>query len=353
MIPLYKPFMPAELPETDAILHSGALSFGKWGREFEACLRSFVGNQNLLTTNSYSNAIHIALATLGLQPGDEVIASPMACLASNQPLVTFGLKVVWADIDPHTGTLDPESVEKAITPQTRLIYHNHFCGYVGYVDEIYDVAHRYGLLVIDDCVEAFGSEYKGKKMGNLGADASVFSFQTVRLPNTIDGGAIAFADEKCMGKATLIRDFGIDRPRFRDKNTEISPDCDISLKGYAGTMSDFNSYIGCVQMEQLPELLKKQRKNAVDWENRFDNTSYMIKSLPIRKDVYPNYWVFGILSDDKERDMLMFREQGYYASGVHLPNCYYSVFGRQLVLKGVQEFYNMFFALPCGWWMGD
>lgn len=351
MIPLFKPFMPAELPEVDNILHSGVLSFGKWGREFENKLKAFIGNDNILTTNTYSNAIHIALATLGLQPGDEVIASPMACLASNQPLVTFGLKVVWADIDPSIGTLNPESVAKAITPKTKLIYHNHFCGYVGYVDEIYQIAREHGLLVIDDCVEAFGSEYNGKRMGNLGADASVFSFQTVRLPNTIDGGAIAFSDAKYMAKATLIRDFGIDRPRFRDQNGEISPDCDIALKGYAGTVSDFNSYIGCVQMEHLEELLAKQKKNAVEWQNRFDQTSSMIKAVPIRKGVSPNYWVFGVLSDHKVDDMLMFREQGYYASGVHLPNCYYSVYGEQIQLPGVQEFYNKFFALPSGWWM--
>lgn len=351
MISLYRPYMPAELPELDSILHSGALAYGKWGYEFESRLRSFVGNENLITTNTYSNAIHITLATLGLKPGDEVIASPMACLASNQPLVTYGLKVRWADIDPNTGTLNPESVEKAITSQTRLIYHNHFCGYIGYVEEINKIARNHGLLVIDDCVEAFGSEYKGKRMGNLGADASVFSFQTVRLPNTIDGGAIAFADGKYMPKAIVIRDFGIDRPRFRDKNAEISPDCDIALKGYAGTMSDFNSYIGCIQMDHLEELLAKQKRNAVGWQNRFDQTSSMIKAVAIRKGVSPNYWVFGVLSDHKEDDMLMFREQGYYTSGVHLPNTYYSVFGKQIQLSGVQEFYNKFFALPCGWWM--
>lgn len=350
MIPLYKPFMP-ELPDLDTILHSGVLNFGKWGREFESKLKAFIGNDNLLTTNTYSNAIHVVLATLGLQPGDEVIASPMACLASNQPLITYGLKVKWADIDPHNGTLDPISVEKSISSDTKLIFHNHFCGYVGYVEEINAIAHNHGILVIDDCVEAFGSQLNGKRMGNLGTDASVFSFQTVRLPNTIDGGAIAFADGKYISKATLIRDFGIDRPRFRDKYAEISADCDIALKGYAGTVSDVNSYIGCKQMEQLESLLEKQLKNAIEWENRFDHTSSMIQALPIRKGVKPNYWVFGVLTDHKEQDMLSFRNQGYYASGVHLPNSYYSVFGLTSQLLGVNEFYNRFLALPCGWWM--
>lgn len=349
MIPLYKPFMP-DLPEMQSILHSGQLAYGKWGREFENRLRSYIGNDRVIVTNTYSNAIHVALSALGLVPGDEVIASPMACLASNQPLVTYGLKVKWADVNPQTGTLDPDSVEQVVSSSTKLIFHNHFCGYVGEVDAINAIAKRHGILVIDDCVEAFGSEYRGRRLGNLGTDASVFSFQTVRLPNTIDGGAIAFADSSHLAKAILIRDFGIDRPHFRDNNAEISSDCNISLKGYAGTMSDVNGYIGCRQMETIDSLLTIQRQNAILWEKRI-GSFLSIKSLPFNSDVKPNYWVYGVLSEDKERDMLEFREEGYYASGVHLPNSYYSVFGKQVQLPGVQAFYNKFLALPCGWWV--
>ena len=148
MIPLYKPYMPKELPELESILQSGVLNYSRWGREFETQLRSFIGNENVLTTNTYSNAIWIALATLGLKPGDEVLASPMACLVSNQPLVTYGLKVKWVDIDPLVGTLSPDAVEKAITPNTKVIYHNHFCGYVGYVESR---QRRQPVLADDSC----------------------------------------------------------------------------------------------------------------------------------------------------------------------------------------------------------
>lgn len=349
MISLYKPYMP-ELPGMQEILHSGQLSFGKWGRAFEEKLRLYIGNENVLTTNTYSNAIHVVLSSLGLNPGDEVIASPMACLASNQPLLTYGLKVRWADILPEYGTLDPDSVKKTITSNTKLIYHNHFCGYVGLVDEINAIAQDYGIMTVDDCVEAFGAEYKGRRMGNLGTDASVFSFQTVRLPNTIDGGAVAFSDSKYMDRASLVRDFGIDRTIFRDENAEISAECNINLRGYAGMMSDVNSYIGCVQMDHIEELLGKQRTNALGWERRLDQRSD-IKTIPVRREVSPNYWVYGILTDNKKRDMLMFREKGYYASGVHLPNNGYSVFGECVQMSGVQAFYDKFLALPCGWWM--
>ena len=82
-----------------------------------------------------------------------------------------------------------------------------------------------------------------------------------------------------------------------------------------------------------------------------DRVSPQVKPLPVLPGGMPNYWVFGVLSENKKRDLLTFREQGYYASGVHLPNSFYSVFGSSLTLKGVKEFNNKFFAIPCGWWM--
>ena len=115
MIPLYKPYMPKELPELYNILYSGALSYEKWGHLFEEKLSTFLGVNDLLTTNSYASAIQIALTILELKPGDEVISSPMSCLASNMPLKTYGLDIVWADIDPNTGTLSPDSVREKIT----------------------------------------------------------------------------------------------------------------------------------------------------------------------------------------------------------------------------------------------
>lgn len=345
MIPLYKPYMPVELPELINILHSGELAYGKWGKEFESRLRLYVGVDNLMTTNTYAMSIQIALTVLGLKPGDEVISSPMSCLASNQPLNTYGLKVKWADIDPTTGTLCPDSVRKSITSDTKLIFHNHFCGYIGHVDEINTIGRELGIPVIDDCVEAFGSKYKGNIAGNLGTDITIFSFQTVRLPNTIDGGAVVFKDKKLYKAALLARDFGICRNIFRDQNGEISPFCDISTPGFGGTMSDVNSYIGCLQMDNLPKLLKKQKTNANKW-----NEEICFFKLNNRDEIEPNYWVYGVLSDNKVEDMFRFRGQGFYASGVHLPNSYYSVFGAQDHHLGVLEFNKKFVALPCGWW---
>ena len=349
MIPLFKPYMPQELPEVNTILHSGALAYGKWGHEFEKKLGEYIGNTQILATNSFNAAYQVAITTLGLLPDDEVIGSPMTCLASNQPFATQNVKVVWADIEPSTGMLDVEDVRKKITPRTRAILMNHFCGYVGYVDEILALAKEYGLYVIEDAIEGFGSEYKGKKVGNLGADVTVYSFQTVRLPNTIDGGAVSFKDKALYDKAVLVRDYGIDRPRFRDDMKEISPLCDIAIPGYGASPSEINSYVGCLQMEVIDELLEKQQQHARKWDVLLDKPE--VKPVTVVPYTKPNYWVYGVLADNKRVFMEEWRDKGYYTSGVHLPNTYYSVFGKQPELIGVQEFYGKYVALPCGWWL--
>ncbi len=345
MIPLYKPYIPSDLPELDNIIRSGQLAYGKWGRLFEQRLRDYIGVENLLTTNNFSTAIQIALVSLDLEPGDEVIASPMSCLNSTMPLRQFGLKVKWADIDPQTGTLNPDSVEDAISKDTKLIFHNHFCGYIGYVDEINAIGKAKGIPVIDDCVEAFGSKYKGSLAGNLGTDISVFSFQTVRLPNTIDGGALVFKDKTIYEKALLIRDQGIRRSVFRDEDGEISPNCDIYLRGFAGTMSEVNSYLGVEEMKAIDVLLTKQRANALKWQQKELECSLK------RNELDPNYWVYGTLQENKQETLRKYKSDGFYCSGVHLPNSFYSVFGNQGNFSGVNEFHKRFLALPCGWWM--
>lgn len=342
--------MPDELPELNEILHSGSLAYGNWGKKFELKLAEYIGNPNIAVVNSFNLAMLVTLATFGIKAGDEVIASPMSCLASNQPFATSGVKVIWADIDPTTGTLCPDDVKNKITPKTKAIFHNHFCGYPGYIDEINSIARQNEVFVIDDAIEAFGSEYKGKTIGNLGSDATVYSFQAVRIPNTIDGGAIAFREKYFLEKAKRTRDFGIRREIFRDTHHEISQNYDISEPGYGATLSDVNSYIGCMQLQKTHALLKMQHNNAIVWQSKLEKDYPNLKILT-NSFQKPNYWVFGILASDKLETILHFREKGFYASGVHLPNNYYSVFGEKGVFPGVNEFYSKFIALPCGWWL--
>ncbi len=350
MIPLYKPFMP-EVPLVNEILHSGQLAYGKYGREFEKALSEYFNTPNVIVTNTFNMAILVALTTLGLKPGDTVIASPMACLASTQPLLSVGLKVRWADVNPGTGTLCPDSVRKSMQYGPKAIIHNHFCGYVGFIDEINAMGKEFGIPVIDDGIEAFGSEYKGKRIGNVDSDVTIFSCNPVRFPNTLDGGAVIFKDRGLQNKSILVRDAGIDRSRFRDDLGEINPSCDIEITGHSATPMELSSYIGLQQLKFADNIIGLQRKNAQLWDSQLaDNTEL----IPIkRNDTIPNYWVYGTLVPDKRAYLKFFRDKGYYASGVHLNNNGYSVFGDQRPLSGVTDFQSSFLALPSGWWVKD
>lgn len=350
MIPLFKPYMPDKLPELESILQSGNLSYGKWGREFERLLADFICNPLVLTTNSCNSAYLVAITTLGLQKGDSVIASPMSCLASNQPFATMGIQIIWADIDPVTGTLDPDDVRKKILPGTKAIVLNHFCGYAGDISAIGAIARENDLFLIEDAIEAFGTKIGNQYVGCTGADVTVFSFQTVRLPNTIDGGGLSFRTEALYTKAAIVRDYGIDRSRFRDAMGEINPECDIKLPGYGALMPEPNSYIGCMQMDRVPALLQQQSNNAEKHKSEFHDVPgiSVLKPLP---GSTANYWVFGLLAENKKQVMADLRSKGLYASGVHLNNNEYSIFGRQPLLPGVEKFAKTFIAIPCGWWI--
>jgi dTDP-4-amino-4,6-dideoxygalactose transaminase len=342
--------MPESLPEIDNILHSGALAYGKWGQMFEQSLKDFIGCQeNVLTVNSFTVAIQVVLSTLGIKSGDEIIASPQSCLASTQPLATFGAKVVWADIDPSRGTLCPDSVERRITPRTKIIFHNHHCSYPGYIDEINAIGKRHGIVVIDDCIEAFGSKYKKRMLGNSGTDITIFSFQTVRLPNTIDGGCVVFKERNLYEKALQVRDLGINRTTFRDASGEINPKSDVSIHGYGAMMNEVSSYIGYCQMQDLSGLFARQRENAAQWEDKIAAIPQLKPLNTVNSE--PSYWVFGIRCENKPDTLTSFRGKGYAASGVHVPNTFYSIFDNNITLPGVKEFYSKFLALPCGWWI--
>ena len=350
MIPIFKPYMPENIQEgINEILYSGRLSYGKYGKEFEQKLSDFIGSKNILTVSTYNQAMLIVLSSLGLKTGDEVIASPVSCLASNQPFVIKGLNVVWGDVNPKTGSLCIDDVRSKITKNTKAIFHNHYCGYLGDIEAMNALGKEFGILVIDDCIEAFGSELNGKKAGNLGTDVTVFSFQTVRLPNTIDGGALVFDNDEMFDKAKKIRDYGIDRTSFRDELNEINPKCDIKLEGYGALMSEINSFIGIRQMDDIELLLKKQRDNAELWNGKINKMAEII-SLPTKPNSSPNNWVYGVLAKNKIETIKQFREKGFYATSVHINNNIYSVFDNKIDLKGVSEFMNHFVALPTGWW---
>jgi len=352
MIPLYKVFMPDSISDgVNEILSSGQLAYGVHTRQFEDKLRSFVGNPNILTLSG--NSVFFALKLIGIKEGDEIIASPMACLATNQPVAYAGAKIVWADLDPLTASLDPEDVKRKITSKTKAIIHYHWSGYPGYIDEINAIAKEKGIFVIEDASESFGAEYKGNVLGNTNTDIVCYSFTPVRLPNAIDGGGLAFNDKALFERACLMRDYGIDRSQFRDDLGEISDLCDISSAGDGCAMNNLSGYIGSQQMDCIANLYAKQRQNAIGWMELFTDI-VDVRALNLRGEINPSYWSYTILSDKRDDLLNNLRQKGYYASKMHLRNDLYSVFktGKKS-FSGLNEFSSKQLNLPCGWWIDD
>lgn len=349
MIQLFKVFMPDNISAgIQDVINSGQLAYGVHTKQFEERLQNFVSNPYILTVSG--NSVFFALKLLGVDYMDEIIVSPMSCLATTQPVVYAGAKIVWADIDPLTGSLNPEDVKRKITSKTKAIIHYHWSGYPGYIDEINAIAKERGILVIEDASESFGAKYKGNKLGNTDTDIVCYSFTPVRLPNAIDGGGLAFKDKTLFEKALLMRDYGIDRKKFRDDLGEISEECDITIPGNGWTMNNVSGYIGACQMDYIGGLYAKQQENAKKWTDYFVGNNDIIPLQSINTN--PSYWSYTILSNDRDKLLVEFRKKSFFASKMHLRNDLYSVFDKpEGDLKGVNEFSRKQLNLPCGWWV--
>ena len=352
MLPLLKPFVNKNI-SLDGLIQSGNLAFGVNGRAFEKKLSEYISNENVLLVNSYQNAFHICLSALGLKQGDEVLLSPLACLQTTQALKSYGLNIKWIDANLDLSTIDKESLKISISKKTKLVIHNHYCGMVGDIKSIQQICKNNNLLLIDDAIEAFGSKYNNKIIGNSEfSDATIFSFNPVRNPNAIDGGAISFRDKPAFERSKLLRDYGIDRKLFRLINGEINPDYDILLSGYAATISDINAYVGLINLTDLPNILIRARKAAKFWESVliFNDIQHTLFNNPLSEN---NNWVFSFKTNHKQNVFDFFRNKGIQCSSVHLPNNKYSVFGEKSPLVNVSKIFNSFISLPTFWWLED
>lgn len=353
MIPLYKVFMPNDIEVgLSDVVKSQSLAYGYHSIDFENKVKKFIGNKNFISVSG--NSILFALQVLGIKSGDEVIMSPMSCLISSQPVALIGAKVVWCDIDPNTGTLNPDFLISLISKRTKAVIHYHWGGNPGYINEINQIAHSFGIPVIEDALESFGAEYSGKMIGNHNSDIVCFSFTPVRIPNVIDGGGLTFSSEDLYKKAIRMRDLGIDRASFRDQYGELSEDTDVSIAGNSLLLNNVSGFIGSMQMDHIELLLNQHRANAELWQALIADTS-KIKPLSLTSQTSnPSYWVFTLLAENRNDLFKLFRDNGFAASKMHIRNDIYSVFGtKNLPLKGVEAFSNRQLNIPCGWWVDN
>src|SRR5262245_15727244 len=274
MIPLYRTHMAPGAGEAVAkVLTSGYLAEGEVVRRFEVGLSSYLGNPHLITAGDASSAIVLSLYLAGVRPGDEVLASPMACLATNMPALNLFARIVWCDIDPWTGNLDAAEIEKRATPRTKAVLYSHWVGDVAEIDAINEAARRRELRVVEDASEALGAEYRGRKVGNTSSDFVVFSFYGKRHLTKGEGAVVTFADPAQWEKARWLKRLGVHQPTFRDELGEISPSSDIPEAGYSTYLNNVAAAIGLAQMPHLEGIVRRHRENGRFYDDALKGVS--------------------------------------------------------------------------------
>ncbi len=345
-IPLFKVFMaPTVIDILKTVLYSGYITQGPQVEEFEKNLCEFLNVPYVATVNSGTTALHLALDLCNVQEGDEVITTPMTCTATNWPILAHNAKIVWADVEPNTGNIDPQSIKSKITKKTKAIMVVDWGGYPCDIDAIRKIAP--GILIIEDAAHAFGSLYKGKKVGHA-ADYTCFSFQAIKHLTTVDGGALIVKTNENYERAVLKRYFGIDR-RKRSKDYRIEKD--IYDWGYKFHMNDVNASIGIENLKHITKILSAHRGNARYYMDSFVNIPEieLMKEMP---DYLSSYWLFTMKVKDVEPFMEYMKAHGVMASQVHRRNDNHPV-TRQFVshLPGVDDFSKHMVCLPVGWWV--
>jgi dTDP-4-amino-4,6-dideoxygalactose transaminase len=342
MIPLFKVLMADRAAEAVAkTLFSGLITEGPRVLEFEDKLSSYLQTP-ILTVNSGTSALHLAAVLLDLAPGDEVISTPITCVATNVALLRAGATIVWADVDPRTGLLDPKDIPRRLSSRTRAIMCVDWGGALCDFEELC----AFGLPVIEDAAHAFGA-----RRSTRFPDFSCWSFQAIKHLTAADGGGLHVEDAALRERARKLRWFGIDR-RAPGPNIDKT----VPEAGFKFHMNDVNATIGLANFEAAVAAVEKHRQNAA-W---FGSALHDVTGLQLPPESETSaWWLYTILLEepDARQDFITFMAQrGIECSRVHARNDQYPAFARAVdrrPLPGADHFDRRQVAIPVGWWIGD
>ena len=287
-----------ELENVVEAVRSGWIS-GKGGfvEEFEERFAKYCGVRYGVATNSGTTALHLALAALGVGPGDEVIVPDLTFAATINAVIYTGAKPVLVDVHPDYWCMDPDEVEKVITRRTKAIIPVHLYGHPCDMDPIMELAEKYGLFVVEDAAEAHGAEYKGKKVGSFG-HVSCFSFYGNKIITTGEGGMCVTDDEELAERMRLLRGHGM-REEKRYWHDVV---------GYSYYMTNLQAAIGVAQLKKIDRFIERKRHIARLYAEELStiNGITLHPEMPWAKCVY---WLYSILIDRMRvgvgRDYLM------------------------------------------------
>lgn len=290
-----RPFLPFVKPEIDEetiqgvvdVLRSGWITTGPQCQQFEAELSAYVGGRPVRAFNSGTCTMEIGLCIAGVGPGDEVITTPMTWVSTANVILEVGATPVFVDIDPVTRNIDLNLLERAITPRTKAIMPVYLAGLPVDMDRLYEIARAHKLRVIEDAAQAFGSSWRGKRIGAIG-DIVSFSFHANKNVTSIEGGALVLNNEDEAELARKYRLQGITRTGFDGM------DCDVLGGKY--NLTDVAARVGLGQLRQIERFTEKRRALARAYFDAFEGGEAVKLGvgLPPRNFTDSNWHMFQI-----------------------------------------------------------
>ena len=332
------------------VLRSDYLTTGPKIAEFEKMVADYVGAKYAVAISNGTSALHAACFAAGIQPGDEVITTPLTFAASANCVLYCGGTPVFADVDPKTYNIDPEDIRRKITDKTKAIIAVHLAGQPCDMDEIHKIAKEHDLLVIEDGAHALGSVYKGKKVGTL-SDMTTFSFHPVKPITTGEGGMIVTDNEQFYQKMMLFRSHGITREEnlmTRNDGPWFYQQLDL---GYNYRITDIQCALGCSQMKKLDRFLARRKQIVARYNEAFADCENIITpyQLPETESGWHLY-IVQVKNCDRRKVFEALREQGIAVNVHYIPvymHPYYQEHGyKDVHCKNAEEIYSHIITLP-------
>lgn len=284
MIPVNEPILSpnATTYVMDCMKSGWISSAGSYISRFEESFAAYVGVAHAVTTTSGTTALHLAVASLGIGPTDEVIMPDLTIISCPLSVLYTGATPVFVDVDPVTFTIDPARIEEKITKRTSAIMVVHLYGHPCDMDPIMALAKKYKLAVIEDAAEAHGAVYKGKKVGSIGS-IGIFSFYANKIVTSGEGGMVVTNDTRLAKRARLLKDLA-HSPRRRFWHEHI---------GYNYRMTNLSAAIGLAQLESIDTYIEKKKWMAREYAKELHNVPFL--TLPPHESWAQSvYWMYAL-----------------------------------------------------------
>lgn len=270
-IPVFQPSIGNDMKKhLEEALDVGWLGMGASTKEFEERITKFLDLKDrfVVATNTGTSALHIALRCAGIGPGDEVITPSFNYVADHQAIKMTGANVVMCDVKEGNLGIDCEKAEKLITEKTKAIIPLHFAGIPCDQNEVFEMANKYSLRVIEDAMHAFGTTIDNKKIGSYG-DITCFSFDPVKIVTSIDGGCVIVDNEDEFIKLQKMRLLGVDKDTTERYKNKRAWDYDVISEGYRYHLTNIMASVGISQIKRIDEFIKNRQKICQDYNTAF------------------------------------------------------------------------------------